>query len=290
MYQVLELEKDFGKYKALRGVSLRFERGQFVALMGENGAGKSTFLRILAQQELMTSGDVLIDGNTLRSALLNLNERIAFISEDMNLPSNISLEEWAGYFRGTFPGYSLSLFHELSKEMRIDLGSDFSSLSRGQKVKALFCLHAAKRPAAYLLDEVTSVLDTASCFVLMRFLGRERERGCLVVASTNIAAEMQVDATDLCFIRNGQISFYGKTSEFDLSFFKFRCSPEWLLENESRLQALVFKRIRANSDATISCLTTRKNEAEVRSLGQPEDRRLISIEDVAVYLAEGTVL
>lgn len=284
MYQIQELTKKYGKQLVLSNLNLKFEKGQFVALMGKNGSGKSTLLRLLAQQEVFNSGDILYDGKSLKNPKHDFADKVLFISEEHELPLEEPLSDWADFFESDSERFDSLIFSSLVAKFDLDMNKLFSTLSRGQKMKALFALKAACKPEIYLIDEITSVLDSASRLALMEFLSSERKRGCLIVISTNIASEMQNFATDVCFLKDMKSILYCSTGEISTHFTKLRTSESGL-----KLEKAGARKVHINSDGSWSFIIS--NEL-IRNLVAEEtiaDKRGITIEDVASYFSSDKV-
>ncbi|OYZ12836.1 MAG: hypothetical protein B7Y39_18605 [Bdellovibrio sp. 28-41-41] len=278
-FVIKDLVKFYNKNKVLDVGEMNLKPGQFVALMGKNGSGKSTIMRLLAQQELYNSGDILYGGTSLRSTKIKLNPQTVFISEDQELPFSVPLTYWLDIQKKMYPGFDEGVFQRLIRSFEIDISKTFHSLSRGQRIKALFCLEAPKRPNIYLLDEVTSVLDQGSRWTLMQFLKEEIDRGCLVVMSTNIASEMQGFATDVVFLEKGRVNFISRSSSLNQHFRKIRVSKD---QEELVQKTLGAKRIGFNHDNTWTFLLLRDSDAKL-PIGINDDLREITISDVQSY-------
>lgn len=282
-FVIKDLVKFYNKNKVLDVGEMNLKPGQFVALMGKNGSGKSTIMRLLAQQELYDSGDILYGGTSLRSTKIKLNPQTVFISEDQELPFSVPLTYWLDIQKKMYPGFDENIFKNLIRSFEIDISKTFHSLSRGQRIKALFCLEAPKRPNIYLLDEVTSVLDQGSRWTLMQFLKAEIERGCLVVMSTNIAGEMQGFATDVVFLEKGQVNFSSKSLALHQHFKKIKVTKE---QEPFATKNLGARRINFNTDNTWTFLYSKKEELQT-SPGIVDDQREITISDVQSYFTAG---
>ncbi len=252
--------------------------------MGKNGSGKSTLLRLLAQQDVFDSGEILYAGKSLASPITELNPELVFISEDHYLPFQKKLSCWVKIYKKMFHFFDDSLFLRLCQHFEIDTEKSFRGLSRGQKMKALFCLQAPKRPNIYLIDEITAVLDSSSRWVLMQFLHEEVSRGCLVVMSTNIASEMQGFATDVIFLEKGKVVFSCKSQLLHQHFCKVRV----LREKASLLTAqLAAQPIGRNSDNTWTYMFLKENG--IVPAGVETDSREITVADVQVYFTASGV-
>lgn len=285
VYKVSALHKRYKELKVLEDLNISFKAGEFVALLGANGSGKSTFLRLLAQEEHPTSGAVLYHQQDLHDIRVNCREDVLFINENHWLPMGISLDAWAETFAKQYVRYDMPLFHELLK--RFDIGKErvFSSLSRGQKMKALFALQAPKKPSVYLIDEITSVLDVGSRLELMTFLKKEVASGALVVMTTNIGSELQAITTDVCFLYEGKIVLNCKKADIKNRFTKYRSLDP---DMEEAMVASAAKLIHVNSDGSKSFLVV--SGTKIAHPGVLIDKREVTVEDVAVFYSVQEVL
>lgn len=277
IYKVEKLSKKYNKQTVLEELNLSFGSGQFVALLGANGSGKSTFLRLLAQDELPTSGSVYYHNQDLKGISVNCRDDVLFINENHFLPLNISIEQWAHTFSKQYVRYDKELFYDLMRRFDVDIKKTFIALSRGQKMKSLFALHAPKKPNVYLIDEITSVLDVGSRLEMMNFLKKEIVAGALVVMTTNIGSELQSIATDVCYLRSGKIVLNCKKEELRNRFTKYRATDaaeEKIMVNSSA------KLIYINSDGSKSFLISTDG---VKVEGVSLDKRDVTVEDVAAY-------
>lgn len=278
IYRIESLKKKYRKLSVLENLNLSLGTGQFVALLGANGSGKSTFLRLLAQDEHPTSGNVYYHKQNLQNIHVKCREDVLFINENHVLSLNISMDDWAQLFSKQFVRYDKPLFYELMR--RFDVGVDrvFSTLSRGQKMKALFAVQAPKKPTVYLIDEITSVLDVGSRLELMTFLKKEVAGGALVIMATNIGSELQSLATDVCYLQNGELVMNCKKTELKTLFTKYRSTDSKM---EQALVASPAKLIHMNSDGSRSFLVA--NSLGVSLVNVEVDKREVTVEDVAAY-------
>lgn len=279
MYQIRDLVKTYDKKMILTNLNLDFAPGRFYALLGRNGSGKSTFMRLLAQNELFQKGDIQYKGSSLRSPSLEFARKIAFVNEDIQLPFGEPLEKWAKYFYEIHSHFNFETFNKLMSAFHIDPTKTLESMSRGQKAKAYFSLHASKRPEVYILDEITSVLDSGSCLALMRFLEEERLRGALILMSTNIASELQGYATNLCVLEEGNVAFNSSVTEIEQHFCKVRATDDEIVDKD--LLNRGFRYLDKNIDFSWSLLCRRDRMPP--NIGLQEDRRGISIHELAIY-------
>jgi macrolide transport system ATP-binding/permease protein len=199
---------------ALRGVSLRIERGEFVALVGASGSGKSTLMHLLGCLARPSAGRYRLEGRDVgrlsEPALAELrSRRIGFVFQSFNLLPRASAAE----------NVALPLFYAGRAGERTALASEAlrslglagyepnrpSQLSGGQQQRVAIARALVNEPALLLADEPTGNLDSATSHELMRTLGAlNRERGVTIVLVTH-EAEIAAYADRIVTLRDGQV-------------------------------------------------------------------------------------
>lgn len=279
MLEAQGISKKYGQKLVLKDLQFELRPGQFLALLGKNGSGKSTLIRLLAQRDQPNSGKILWNQKNLDDPWLPFSHQVAFVHELQAYRDDLSIAEWIHLLAQSLPGYQAEKALQLIKDLGVKSSEHFASLSRGQKAKMSFALHAGKNPRLYLLDEITSVLDQGSRLVLMNFLKEEISRGAIVVMSTNIAVEMQGYATDVCFLDETKVALWCKPSEFNQLFVKIRTKEK---------VAAAFRPVLLNSDGSWS-FVARRSELSAQGINSElTDRREITISDLATYFTGGT--
>ena len=193
---------------AVKEIDLRIERGDFCALLGSNGAGKSTVTKLMRGLLTPTAGSVLIDGQdmrTLRASGLAAKIGYLFQNPDRQLCRDTLREELA--FSLTCAKVDPARHGELI-DVQLDAfgftgGEDIATMSRGERQRAALCSVLVAQPDILLLDEPTTGLDYLECTQIMERIAREnRERGVTVVMVCH-DMELVLDYAKRCVVLDG---------------------------------------------------------------------------------------
>ena len=225
-----------GTVQALRGLDLCCRRGEVFGLLGANGAGKTTALRILATILSPTAGSARIDGVDVASDPLEVRRRIGFLSSSTGLYPRLSVRETLEYF-GRLHGMSAAPL-----ERRIDeLLSTFdlrdladrrcAALSSGQKQRVSIARAVLHDPPVLILDEPTTGLDILASSAMIDFIETRRAAGTCVLFSTHILSEAERLCDRIGVIDHGRLLASGSFEELAA-----RTGCEWL---EDIFRALV---------------------------------------------------
>ncbi len=199
---------------ALRGVSLKIERGEFVAVMGASGSGKSTLMNMLGCLDRPTSGRYLLEGEDVaqldETALAAIrSRRIGFVFQSFNLLSRTSALENVELplFYSAWTEGSETRAEELLKMVGLD-GREQNhpnQLSGGQQQRVAIARALINRPSIVLADEPTGNLDSTSSAELMDIITRlNREQGITIILVTH-DADVAAYADRIVTFRDGSI-------------------------------------------------------------------------------------
>jgi putative ABC transport system ATP-binding protein len=199
---------------ALRGLSLRIERGEYVAIMGHSGSGKSTLMNILGCLDAPSSGAYLLRGRDVRKvdedSLADFrNQFIGFVFQSFNLIprtralANVELPlSYAGVPRAVRRERALAALASVGLADRVN--HEPSELSGGQQQRVAIARALVTNPALILADEPTGNLDTTSGEEVLRIFERLREQGRTMVLITH-EEEVAAHAQRVIRVRDGVI-------------------------------------------------------------------------------------
>lgn len=209
MIEVRDLAKNYGDFKALRGVSFELRRGEILGLLGPNGAGKSTTMKILTGYLSASSGSVTVDGLDLFADSRAVRERIGYLPESTPIYGEMLVQDYLVYvaqMRGFRGSEARDRIAAVTKRVGIDhrLGSEVGALSKGLRQRVGLAQALLHDPRILILDEPTSGLDPNQIVEirdLIRSLGEERS----VILSTHILPEVRQTCDRLVIIHRGEV-------------------------------------------------------------------------------------
>ena len=210
--------------RAVDGVSVRIDRGEFVAIVGQSGSGKSTCMNIIGCLDVPTSGEYLLNGRNVGkmsgNALAEIrNKMIGFIFQQYNLLPKLSVREnvevpllYAGLPKKVRRERALEVLERVGLSGK--LHNRPNQLSGGEQQRVAIARALAGRPSVILADEPTGSLDSktgSEVIGLIRELHREGNTIVLITHDASIASA----ARRIIRLADGRVVFDGPTSEFD---------------------------------------------------------------------------
>ncbi len=212
MIELKNVTKAFKAHKALDNVDMTINKGSVYGLLGSNGAGKSTILRLLSGIYRQEGGEVLIEGKPVYDNV-ELKQRIFFINDETVQFTSYTLNDLKDLYKSYYPNFSEEIFEKLKTKINLPTNRKISTFSKGMKRQAIFIIALACNTDYLLLDEAFDGLDpTMRIIVRQMLVDAMIERNLTVVISSHNLKEMN----DLCdtvgLLHNGKIIF---SSELD---------------------------------------------------------------------------
>jgi len=213
LLEVVNIEKKYGDFSALKGVTIGFEQGKIISLLGVNGAGKTTLSSIIATLKSPTSGDVFFKGDSI---YLNVNEyrkNIGFCPQRPNLHNMITVREnldSSGRYMQMSKADIAQRIEQLATDLEITeyLDKIPSTLSGGYKQRVLIARSIMHRPKILILDEPTVGLDPQIRRNLWEILKKMRNDGMTIILTTHYLEEAEILSDYVCVLDHGDVSIF----------------------------------------------------------------------------------
>lgn len=202
-----DLSKRYGDFDAVRGLTFGVPERSICAFLGQNGAGKSTTLRMLLGMVHPTSGTGRIFGLSIdreRDSVL-IRERTGFVAEDKRLYDYMTVAEILRFTRSFFPAWRHDLERTLVQQFELPLDRRIRKLSKGMRTKLALLLTFARGSELLVLDEPTEALDPVAIEEVLALIVSLAAEGATVLFSSHQMAEVEQIADHVLMIDRGEL-------------------------------------------------------------------------------------
>ncbi|MCM1256861.1 MAG: ABC transporter ATP-binding protein [Roseburia sp.] len=200
---------------SLQDISFFVPEGYITGIVGENGAGKTTLFRQIMAEDARYSGEIYIDGMSLRDHRQELMQEIGFISEEQKFFRNYNSLQNADFLRGFYHKFNRDLFKDKIAELKVSLGTKLSSLSRGEFLKFQLAFALAHGSRLFLLDEATAGMDVVYKKEFFKELHQIIEKeDAAILMSTHIQEEVTRHMDYVVYFSGGRVLFREEAGEW----------------------------------------------------------------------------
>ncbi|MFA5652855.1 MAG: ABC transporter ATP-binding protein [Desulfomonilia bacterium] len=268
MVDIQNLVKKYGKFTAVDRVTFDVPKGEVFALLGPNGCGKTTILRMMMGLLKPTSGSILIDGGDIARNSVKVREKISYLPQHANFPENLTGKEILGFYcklRRTRMDRLESIFS--LKGMQDFLAKPVGEYSGGMQQRLALAITLLPQTDILILDEPTASLDPEAVYQFRHAVRELCGQGKTVILATHLLSESEAIADRVAIMHSGRmisLKPMKKMKEEILPTFKFSVTVGRMHER--------FRQIALENGA----LDIENGGREmVFSTGRPEDRLII---------------
>jgi ABC-2 type transport system ATP-binding protein len=289
--EAFDLSKRYGAVDAVKGITFCVQPGQVTAFLGQNGAGKSSTMKMLmgfvrpSGGQARVLGESILSGETGCAARL----RIAYVAESKPLYSYMTVEQIVRFTRSFYPDWDMDLERSLIRDYELPAGRTISSLSKGMRTKLALLLAFARRPELLILDEPSEGLDPVAIESLLQTLAVRSADGVAVFFSSHQIAEVERIADHVLMLHRGQLVLDATSDNLRDEYRRIEAVFEHLPAQE-HLQLEGVERVRMTGrqvDILASCNATAVVE-RVRSLNATSvDVTPVGLRDIFLDKASG---
>lgn len=207
------ITKTFGRLKALNDLSVSFNQGECIALLGPNGCGKTTLIKSILGMVVPDSGLIEFNGQSISKQWL-YRSKIGYMPQIGRYPENMTIANVIEMMKDIRKDNVLRLDEELMEDfdLKAILHKKMHTLSGGTRQKVSACLAFLFNPDVLILDEPTAGLDPLSSEMLKRKIILEKEKGKLILITSHVLSELDDLVTEVFYMQEGRLMFYKKVS------------------------------------------------------------------------------
>ena len=225
MIEAKQLIKQFGKLRALDGLSIQVPEGSIYGLVGPNGAGKSTLIRCLTGVYRPEQGAVTLDGESVWENP-GVKRKIACIPDEIIYFPQASIAGMADFYAGIYPTFDRELFRRLGQVFELPKGSPIRRFSKGMQKQAAFWLAISIRPEVLILDEPVDGLDPVMRRQVWQLLLSDvSQNGTTVLVSSHNLRELEDVCDRVGIVDHGRMLLERSLSELQENIVKVQMVP-----------------------------------------------------------------
>src|SRR5205809_3531993 len=202
---VKDLKKNYGDFKAVKGISFDVYEGEIFGLLGPNGAGKSTTLEIIETLRQKTSGEIIVDGFNLDESPNEIKKRIGVQLQTSGYYPSLHLTELIHLFAGLYNEEVNAMELLDTVNLRDKAKAKFKELSGGQKQRFSIATTLINKPKIIFLDEPTTGLDPQARRNLWDLVKEIQAKGTTVIITTHYMDEAEILCDRVAIIDSGKI-------------------------------------------------------------------------------------
>lgn len=226
---IQNLNKRYGKKQVLKGISLSLYSGRIIGLLGPNGSGKTTIIKILNGLLKDYQGQVLIDGQAIG---IHSKKIISYLPDEPYFENWMTTSDALNLFQDMYEDFDLNKALSLMEKMKIEKKIKIKQLSKGMKEKFQLILVMSRKAKIYILDEPLGGIDPAARELILDTILNNYDEDALVLLSTHLIADIEKIFDEVIFIKDGSIILHQnsedlrserQTSINDIFKEEFRC-------------------------------------------------------------------
>ena len=208
--QACGLTKRYGGKRALDTLDLEIPQGRIVGLLGPNGSGKTTFMKLAAGLLTPTAGELTVCGKPIGPESKAL---VSYLPDKTYLNRSQRVREVLDFFQDFYTDFDRARAEEMLKTLSIDMDARLKTLSKGNQEKVQLVLVMSRRARLYLLDEPIGGVDPAARDYILNTIITNYDPSATVLISTHLIADVERVLDEFIFLSNGKVLRQGSVDE-----------------------------------------------------------------------------
>ena len=261
----------------LQNLNLTLPSGCIMGIIGENGAGKSTTIRLILDMIEREEGSITIMGMDNRKNIRVLKEEIGVVLDEVGFPECMNAKQVKKMMKGTYKNWNEHLFEDYLKKLSVPDNKSFREFSKGMKMKLGIAVALSHSPKILILDEATGGLDPVVRDEVLEMFGEfTRDERHSVLISSHIVSDLEKICDYIAFLHKGKLLLCEEKDRLKEEYGLLHCTSDFLLELSEK--AVLGKRESAYGVEALVRRDTVPESVELCSVG---------IEDIFLFMVKG---
>jgi len=202
--------KNYGDKEVLKNIDLVIPRGKIIGLLGKNGTGKTTLIKLINDLLTPSKGEVLVNGNKIG---VESKKIISYLPERTYLDKSMTAGDTIKYFSEFYDNFDSDKAIKLINDLGLDVNTKLSKMSKGMQEKVQLVLVMSRKADLYILDEPLGGVDPATRDYILDTILTNFNEGASVIISTHLIADIERILDEVIFIDNGKIVMTGEADK-----------------------------------------------------------------------------
>lgn len=208
--EVKDVSKSYGKKSVLKNINLEIEAGKIVGLLGQNGCGKTTLIKMIAGLLTPTSGEILVDGKKIG---IETKAIVSYLPDRPYFGGWMRARDILAFFADFYRDFEMKKALEMLDLLKIKPSDKIKTMSKGTKEKLELILVMSRNSRLYLLDEPIGGVDPAARDYILKTIIANYSENSSVIITTHHIADVEKILDDVIFLGNGGIELFYAVDE-----------------------------------------------------------------------------
>lgn len=202
LLEIKNLNKSFDNKKILKDINFSITKGKIVGLLGKNGVGKTTLIKLINDLLTPTSGEILVNGNKVG---VETKKVISYLPERTYLNKQMKVCEVISFFEDFYEDFDSKKAKKLLKDLDLDINQKLTKMSKGMQEKVQLVLVMSRKADLYVLDEPLGGVDPATRDYILDTILSNFDEDSSVIISTHLISDIEKILDEVIFIDKGEI-------------------------------------------------------------------------------------
>lgn len=202
LLQCKNITKNYGDKEILKNINLTISSSKIIGLLGKNGTGKTTLIKLINGLLTPTTGEILVNGKPLG---IESKLSISYLPERTYLDKSMTVNDTVKYFTEFYQNFNPEKAYKLLKDLNLDCNQKLQKMSKGMQEKVQLVLVMSREADLYILDEPLGGVDPATRDYILDTILSNFKDGSSVLISTHLISDIERILDEVIFIDLGKI-------------------------------------------------------------------------------------
>jgi len=210
LLNIKNISKSFDNKQVLKNINLKLEKGKIIGLLGKNGMGKTTLIKLINGLLTQDTGTIEFNGKEIG---LESKKNISYLPERTYLDKSMKIKDTLKYFEEFYDNFDKEKALKLLKDLNLNENEKIKNMSKGMQEKLQLILVISRKAELYIFDEPLGGIDPATRDYILDTILSNFNEGASVLISTHLISDIERILDEVIFINNGSIILTSSSDE-----------------------------------------------------------------------------